>query len=185
MGQPFMPPTRNMGELVGKDRRTFIKLHDGYADHDRVIDLTDAAFRMHVSAMCFCGSNQTDGRIKARVLLRYAGRKAIDELVAAGLLVETADGYEVHDYLDYNRSRAEIEELSAKRAEAGNKGGRPRKQPGSKPEAKRNQNGLQTETKAQSQKNPDTDTDTDTEVNGPVSYHPSALSSEDRQVVTA
>lgn len=156
-----------MGELVGKDRRTFIKLHDGYADHDRVIDLTDAAFRMHVSAMCFCGSNQTDGRIKARVLLRYAGRKAIDELVAAGLLVETADGYEVHDYLDYNRSREEIEELSAKRSQAGIKGGRPPKQTASTRKATSNQIGFGLKTKTVSQKNPDTDTDTDTELMDP------------------
>jgi hypothetical protein len=71
----------------------------------------------------------------------------------------------VHDYLDWQRGKEEIEQISAARAESGRRGGLQTKsqtkptndQPASKPEANAKQN--ESKTKADT----DTDTDTDTE----------------------
>lgn len=58
----------------------------------------------------------TDGHIDIEWLRERAGRRAYklaDLLVDAGLWEQNGNGYVIHDYLDYNPSRVEIE---AKRA---------------------------------------------------------------------
>lgn len=34
---------------------TCVKLDDAFADHPKVVGLTDRAFRVHVRALCYCG----------------------------------------------------------------------------------------------------------------------------------
>jgi len=65
--------------------------------------------------LTYCNQQANDGRFSAasaRIMTGYLaspelGRGAIAELCAAGLWAETADGYEVHDYLDYQPSQEE------------------------------------------------------------------------------
>lgn len=105
---------------------TWVKLEDGMPEHRKVAGLTDGAFRMNVEAICYCSRQLTDGHVPAAVAKRMHRRSAplIAELIAAELWHETSGGYEVHDYLEWNRSREEALELQAKRAEAGRRGGR-------------------------------------------------------------
>jgi hypothetical protein len=103
---------------------------------------------MQVAALCYCNRNLTDGFVPwaaARTLLSWEyieGGKAwrvgvtsgpvgddVDAdritriLVAAGLWHEVEGGYQVHDYEDYQPTRQEVLELSAKRQAAGQAGG--------------------------------------------------------------
>lgn len=106
-------------------------LDDQFPNHPKVIRLSNAAFRLHVSGICYCAKYRTDGRISAEVvpmlLPRYT-RKVLDELAAGDrpLWVPVVGGYEIHDYLEWNRSKAEIQEhkerLRKVRSEAGRKG---------------------------------------------------------------
>jgi hypothetical protein len=74
---------------------------------------------------CHCGRYHTDGWVTADVW-KTIGTKAEREAIVKAGLAEPAPmgGWIMHDYTGYNRSKAEIDELSLKRAEAGRKGGR-------------------------------------------------------------
>ncbi len=116
---------------------SWLRLDDNFADHPKVGPLSDFAFRLHVTALCYCTRMATDGAIDYRSPLLARSSKvdqrhvvdAVNELIVAGLWeIGMAVGtYEIHDFLEYNTSRADREELSRKRAEAGARGGRPKK----------------------------------------------------------
>lgn len=90
----------------------WVKLDDRFPSHRKIALLSDRAFRLHVSAMCWCAENLTDGRISDRELAlvtRVRGVKATaKQLEDAGLWDRTDDGWEIHDYLDYNPSREQV-----------------------------------------------------------------------------
>jgi hypothetical protein len=108
---------------VRKDPRAFIRLHNGMPDHPKIEGLSDAAFRALITLWCWCSEHLTDGHVTEASWNRRAGA-AGEELIAAGLAHRVEDGYVMHDYLEHQSSRAEVEALVEKRREAGAKGGR-------------------------------------------------------------
>lgn len=86
-----------------------------------------AAFGFYSAAVCFCQKERTDGLIRsaelARVFPDTKSMRLVRALVSAGLFDEVHGDYEVHDYLEYNKSRAEIEAEIEQRREAGKRGG--------------------------------------------------------------
>ena len=90
---------------------TWLRFDDGFADHPKVAALSDAAFRGLVAAICYCGRHLTDGRV-LRCLFQRLGisSKAAAELERAGFLERDGDdAVIVHDYLEYQPSRAKVE----------------------------------------------------------------------------
>lgn len=87
-------------------------------DHPKIEALSDKAFRALVTLWCYCGQQRTDGIVTAKRWNAWPA-KVRAELVAAGLAhpLDLGGGAEMHDYLGHQRSRQEIEEESAKRAE--------------------------------------------------------------------
>ncbi len=87
----------------------WVKLDDRFPSHRKIALLSDRAFRLHVSAICWCSQNLTDGRISDRELTLVAhvrGLKATaKQLEEAGLWDRTEDGWVIHDFLEYNPSR--------------------------------------------------------------------------------
>lgn len=102
---------------------TWVKIDDNFPDHPRVVGLTDAAFRTHVSAICYSARYLTDGSIPSSAMRSIGPRRAAQELEAAGLWARTDHGWMIRDYLDYNPSRAEVEEQRERKREAGRRGG--------------------------------------------------------------
>lgn len=97
----------------------YLNLDDGFADHPKVDALSDGAFRLHVAALCFCAKNTTDGVIPAhRVtrLTRTYKASQLAELLRCAMWRMHPEGYEVHDYLDWNKSAAWWAEKRAKDA---------------------------------------------------------------------
>ena len=99
----------------------------------KVMPLTDAGFRLLVTGWCWCSRYLTDGVMPMEVWSRFGNKRGRDELVRTAHVHLASDGQSVsfHDYLDHQRSRAQVEDLRKKRAEAGRKGGKA----GSKTEA--------------------------------------------------
>jgi hypothetical protein len=104
----------------------WLKVKARMPSNQKVIALSDAAFRLHISVSCWCADEVTNGRFKAHVPSGMPkaprGKRltdAIAEIVGAGLWHPTEDGYEINDFLKYNMSRAQWE---AKK-EAGRLGG--------------------------------------------------------------
>lgn len=107
-----------------RDPRPFITVHDGMPEHPKIEALSDTAFRLLVTTWCWCNRMRTDGKVKHASWVKRGTPKARTELINAGLAEVIDDGVQMHDYLQHQRSAAEIDELSKKRSEAGRKGGK-------------------------------------------------------------
>ncbi len=101
------------------DDRTYIKVHDGLPDHPKVEPLSDGAFRLLLTTWCWCGRYLTDGHVPAAVWARRGTGKTRRELISAGLAEETPTGVLMHDYLEHQRSAAEVSELKEARSAGG------------------------------------------------------------------
>lgn len=90
----------------------YAQIEVGALRHPKVLTLSDAAFRLWVAGLAYCQEHLTDGRLPAACLVALgvkATPKLVDELVVAALWERTEHDYHVHDYLDWNRSRALVE----------------------------------------------------------------------------
>lgn len=103
----------------------WVRLDDRFPSHRKVALLSDRAFRLHVSALCWASENLTEGKILDRelsVIARVRGAKtAAKELETAGLWDRADDGWQIHDYLEYNPDRARVQaerEANAARQQA-------------------------------------------------------------------
>lgn len=91
-------------------------------EHPKVEGLSDKAFRALVTLWCYCGRQRTDGAVTRKQWEAWP-MKVRAELVAAGLArqIDISSGAAMHDFLEHQRSREEIDELSARRSVAGKK----------------------------------------------------------------
>jgi hypothetical protein len=108
---------------VPKDTRPFVALTDEFPEHPKVIGLSDAAFRAQVELICWSNRNRRDGQIPPGLARKYDS-DVIDELLTEGLIESDGKGYSIHDYLEHNPSKVEIEERIAEKRERGSKGGK-------------------------------------------------------------
>ena len=138
------------------------RIDDNFFSHPKVRKAGKDAVILYMAALCHSNAYMTEGYIADEVLgligvqaFQNQPKKAAEKLVQCGLFIRVEDGYLIHDFLEYNYSREQIEELKAKRAAAGKLGGRPpkQKQTESKLKANENQNALQTESKQEANKN--------------------------------
>lgn len=98
---------------------SWANLDDGFADHPKVIDLPDAAFRLEVCAMCWCARRLTDGLVRSREL-RILGamlegcpddeqlRELVKKLVKARLWIPCEEGWRLHNWLKHNQSASTV-----------------------------------------------------------------------------
>ena len=93
----------------------WVKLDDGLADHPKVLGLSDTAFRLYVTALCYSARYLTDGMVPG-AFASNAVTNALDldqspirELLDAGLWLSVGNDYEIHDFLAYNPSREDVE----------------------------------------------------------------------------
>ena len=89
---------------------SWIKIDDNFADHPKFVALSNDAVATWARALGYCNRHMTDGKIglaAARLCTRLPRPdKAIAELVKVGLWEQTEDGFQFHDYHQWNESRA-------------------------------------------------------------------------------
>lgn len=119
---------------------TWAKFDDGYPMDRKVRPLSDAAFRLDVSGICYTARHGFDGHIPADDLGIVSEVRrpdvAVAELVKRGRWHEPdhgceskhcrpiKDGWLIHDYLAYNPTAEQVREIREARAKAGAAGGR-------------------------------------------------------------
>lgn len=91
---------------------TWVRFEDRFPWHRKVRPLSDAAFRLHVSGICWSTEHLTDGFVPAEDLgivsdVRTPTRY-LQELVFRGLWLEVEGGWEINDYLAYNQSAQQV-----------------------------------------------------------------------------
>ena len=90
---------------------------------------------LYLSGLIYSNTNLTDGYIPDVMLPVLCGlayqtpsKKVAGLLVDLNLWERVSGGYQIHDFLTFNKSKQEIDLLNKQRAENGAKGGRPTKQ---------------------------------------------------------
>jgi hypothetical protein len=95
----------------------------GIAERDRA-----AAFGIYCAAVCFCEAELTDGLIRpadsGRVFPSKNALRLMGVLVEAKLFDRECTSLRVHDYLDHNKPRAQVEEEIQQHITAGQRGGK-------------------------------------------------------------
>lgn len=141
----------------------WIKLDDAFLDHRKFLAAGPLAGYLNIAAMAWSNRNRTNGFIPRRQVRRLVdfegfaceypndGLIEADPLDLAAQLVlcklwkpEGQSGFVIHDYLEWQNSAEEIDQLSKVRSEAGKRGGQARakqvaKQTSGKTEAKSKQ----------------------------------------------
>lgn len=115
------------------------KNDDNCDSHPKVARLSHISYRLWVMGRNYSCLHLTDGHLDqaALQLLRGMARVSDDEMRASvvellhvpmnykvGLWEKNGDGYEVHDFLEFNPSRAKVLLERKRKQEAGRKGGR-------------------------------------------------------------
>lgn len=94
-------------------------------EHPKIDLLSRSARWTLVELWCYCGRQRTDGIVTAQRWKTFGTpaerRQILDAGFAERIGAGDSFGYLMHDYLDHQRSREEIGELSAKRTEAAKK----------------------------------------------------------------
>jgi hypothetical protein len=128
----------------------WVRIDEEMTEHPKVASAGPVALAHHIAGLCYCNRNLTDGFIPERVarhLLDWSGVGVfgvptngekplagpgwdVDGELAVGLLVDSGmwhrvgGGYRIHDYLDYQPSKAQVEADRKQKAEAGRLGGK-------------------------------------------------------------
>lgn len=100
---------------------TWVRLDDQFPEHPKVLRVGPEAAWLHVSALCYCARQLTDGFVPAPALGRLADVKnptaLAARLVEEGLWLLATDGWHINDYLAYNPSREKVQEQRKATAE--------------------------------------------------------------------
>lgn len=107
---------------------TWVKLDDQFFLHPKAIAAGKDGRVLFLAGLCYCASQLTDGKIVTPTLKLLAATADVKistarTLEQVGLWEEIIGGFQVHDYLVYNPSAAQVREARAKKAAAGALGG--------------------------------------------------------------
>ena len=88
---------------------TWVKLESRIRTHPKPLSLSDSAHRLWIDLICWSADYETDGAISFSVPLASISRaktptRSIRELVDAKLVHEQSDGWQLHDFNDYQPS---------------------------------------------------------------------------------
>lgn len=94
---------------------TWFKVDDKLAFHPKVIGAGNAAIGLWVRAGAWSADQLTDGQIPKPMIAVLGGRPAdARALVDAGLWTDEGDRYQMHDWRDYQPSKADKQENKAR-----------------------------------------------------------------------
>ena len=110
------------------------RIDDKFLMNPKVQSVKVHGMALYLAGLIYCNSNLTDGFIANSMIPMICGmayqtpaKRIADRLVEANLWEQVDGGYQIHDFLAFNKSKQEIEMLNKLRANNGAKGGRPAK----------------------------------------------------------
>src|SRR5262245_60106863 len=85
----------------------WVRIDDRAMNHPKIVGLSDKAFRLWVWGLTYAQQHLTDGHLTTAAVPPRL-KRAADDLVQARLWEQQRDGYQIHDYLNWNDSRAMV-----------------------------------------------------------------------------
>lgn len=86
---------------------TWVRIDDKAPRHPKIAGLSDRAFRVMVSALCYVSEFTTDGLVPS-AFLATVRQSVQEELITAGVWRLDGTDVHIHDYHDYNPTRDEV-----------------------------------------------------------------------------
>lgn len=115
---------------MARDDRLYARLTLDFGDSPKIAPLSDTAFRRYIEAVLWSRRLLTDGHVPTGMARRLFDDASLAELTTNDplrpSLVAVDGGYQIHDFLEHQTSRAEIELMREHKREAGRKGGKAR-----------------------------------------------------------
>lgn len=97
------------------------RIDDSILDHPKILEAGEDARDLLIASIIWCNRHLTDGRIPKAALPVLSQKKTVkknaEALVRVGLWEDHGSYWQVHDYLDWNPSREEVEKQRAASAE--------------------------------------------------------------------
>lgn len=87
---------------------SWFKVDDGFWSNPKVLNLSDGATALWVRAGSYCCQHLTDGVVLSSLLRVLGSEDAAEELVAVGLWKSTRQGFEFHDWAEYQETSATV-----------------------------------------------------------------------------
>lgn len=104
----------------------WIKLDDGFATHPKIITAGPLALALQVRAICYASQHRTDGFLPEAMLpylvLGLPEQDWPKLMTETGLWDRQGDGYQIHDYLEWNCSKKDYDKWKKKLSLAGKRG---------------------------------------------------------------
>jgi hypothetical protein len=108
---------------VARPNWEYIRVDVLLPDHPKLDGLGAAAKWTLVELWCHCGQRLSDGFVRDAAWRRFGTAPVRRQIVEHGLAERVSGGYQMHDYLDHQRSLDEVTALREKRSEAGKRSG--------------------------------------------------------------
>lgn len=112
---------------MGKDGRLYAQFTLDFCDHEKIVPLSDAAFRCLVEATIWSRKRMTDGWLASRFAVAKWGLDVLQELSTNDAekpsLEQGEDGWQIRDFAEHQDTRAEIEARRERNKLNGQKGG--------------------------------------------------------------
>ena len=91
----------------------WVRIDDNFADHPKVIALSDSAFRLFITGLCYSNRQLTDGLIPYQIVSAWVGddlMKPSDELEKQELWKRVTKGFQIRSYTEYQPTREKVNE---------------------------------------------------------------------------
>jgi hypothetical protein len=121
---PYARASRD--DFIGGTVVSWFRLDDQGAFHAKVLLAGNEAYGAWCRAGQWASAQRTDGIVPEQVAKQIAPNRIWQRLIEAGLIEPRAastDPYVIHDFLEYNPSRSELDDRRSSRASAGKVGG--------------------------------------------------------------
>ena len=96
---------------------TWVRLDDGFPNHPKIIGLSDGAFRLYITALCYSNAYLTDGIIPQKTVKKLSNSRHISALVESNLWEICGDDIKILGYDEYQFTKEKVETERKKAAE--------------------------------------------------------------------
>jgi hypothetical protein len=87
---------------------SWLKIDDGFHSHPKVLEAGNEAVGLWVRCGAYCAQHLTDGFVPRQIVLIYGSVTLAEVLVEVRLWVSVDGGWQMNDFLTYNRSRSQV-----------------------------------------------------------------------------
>jgi hypothetical protein len=99
------------------ERMTWVRIDDGFPNHPKIIGLSDGAFRLYITALCYSNAYLTDGIIPINTVKKLSNSRHISALVGANLWEICGDDIKILGYDEYQFTKEKVETERKKAAD--------------------------------------------------------------------